>query len=109
MITAGVTLAQDPEHGLNAGIYRFQVKERNLTGIDIVTPNNLRTFAEKAYAGRPLPISINIGTHPFELVASTYKAPIGTSEMAIAGGLRGEPVQFGSPRPLPGCLDSLSC
>jgi 2,5-furandicarboxylate decarboxylase 1 len=95
MITAGVTLARDPEHGLNAGIYRFQVKERNLTGIDIVTPNNLRKFAEKAYAaGRPLPISINIGTHPFELVASTYKASIGTSEMAIAGGLRGEPVQF---------------
>jgi len=93
MITAGVTLARDPEHGLNAGIYRFQVKEPNLTGIDIVTPNNLRKFAEKAYAaGRPLPISINIGTHPFELIASTYKAPIGVSEMAIAGGLRGEPV-----------------
>ena len=93
MITAGVTLARDPEYGLNAGIYRFQVKEQNLTGIDIVTPNNLRKFAERAYAaGRPLPISINIGTHPFELIASTYKAPIGTSEMAIAGGLRGTPV-----------------
>lgn len=93
MITAGVTLARDPEYGLNAGIYRFQVKEQNLTGIDIVTPNNLRKFAERAYAaGRPLPISINIGTHPFELIASTYKAPIGTSEMAIAGGLRGAPV-----------------
>jgi 2,5-furandicarboxylate decarboxylase 1 len=94
-ITAGVTLARDPEHGLNAGVYRFQVKERNLTGIDIVTPNNLRKFAERAYAaGRPLPISINIGTHPFELMASTYKAPIGVSEMAIAGGLRGEPVRL---------------
>lgn len=95
MITAGVTLARDPEYGLNAGIYRFQVTERNLTGIDIVTPNNLRKFAERAYAaGKPLPISINIGTHPFELIASTYKAPIGTREMSIAGGLRGEPVQL---------------
>ena len=97
MITAGVTLARDPEHGLNAGIYRFQVKERNLTGIDIVTPNNLRKYAERAYAaGQPLPISINIGTHPFEIIASTYKAPIGTSEMAIAGGLRGEAVRLTS-------------
>jgi 2,5-furandicarboxylate decarboxylase 1 len=95
MITAGVTLARDPEHGLNAGIYRFQVKERNLTGIDIVTPNNLRKFAERAYAaGQALPVSISIGTHPFELIASTYKAPIGTSEMAIAGGLRGEAVRL---------------
>jgi 2,5-furandicarboxylate decarboxylase 1 len=95
MITAGVTLAQDPEHGLNAGIYRFQVKEQNLTGIDIVTPNNLRKFAEKAYAaGRPLPISINIGTHPYEVIAATYKAPLGTSEIALAGGLRGEAVRL---------------
>lgn len=93
MITAGVTLARDPEHGLNAGIYRFQVKERNLTGIDIVTPNNLRRFAEKALAaGAPLPISISIGTHPVELIAATYKAPLGVSELAIAGGMRGEPV-----------------
>ena len=36
MITAGITLAQDEEHGLNAGIYRFLVKDRNTTGIDIV-------------------------------------------------------------------------
>jgi 2,5-furandicarboxylate decarboxylase 1 len=95
MITAGVTLARDPEHGLNAGIYRFQVKEHDLTGIDIVTPNNLRKYAERAYAaGRPLPISINIGTHPYEVIAATYKAPIGTSEVAIAGGLRGEAVRL---------------
>ena len=95
MITAGVTLALDPEYGLNAGIYRFQVKEQNLTGIDIVTPNNLRKFAERAYAaGEPLPISINIGTHPFELIAATYKAPLGTSELGIAGGVRGEAVRL---------------
>ena len=93
MITAGVTLARDPdgEHGLNAGVYRYLVKERALTGIDIVTPNNLRRFAEKAFArGEPLPISINIGTHPIEVIAATYKAPIGTSEVGIAGGMRGE-------------------
>ena len=93
MITAGVTLARDPdgEHGLNAGVYRYLVKEKALTGIDIVTPNNLRRFAEKAFArNEPLPISINIGTHPIEVIAATYKAPIGTSEVAIAGGMRGE-------------------
>jgi UbiD family decarboxylase len=91
MITAGVTLARDPEHGLNAGMYRFGLRERNLTGIDIVTPNNLRRFAERAFReGRALPISINIGTHPYELIAATFKARIGTDETAIAGGMRGE-------------------
>ncbi len=95
MITAGVVIARDPEHGMNCGIYRFMVKERNLTGIDIVTPNNMRLFAQRALkAGKPCPISISIGTHPFEIMGAGYRAPIGMDEMAIAGGIRGVPVEL---------------
>ncbi len=95
MITAGVILAHDEEVGFNAGVYRLLVKDRNTTGIDIVTPNNLRKFADKAFArGEPLPISINIGNHPVELIASTFKAASGVDEMAIAGGMRGEAVRL---------------
>src|ERR1041384_8760998 len=95
MITAGVTIARDPEYGLNSGIYRFMVKEKNLTGIDIVTPNNMRLFAQRAYeAGRPCPISISIGTHPFEMMGAGFRAPLGVDEMAIAGGIRGAPVEL---------------
>src|SRR5450432_1651429 len=93
MITAGVVIAKDPELGMNSGIYRFIVKERNLTGIDIVTPNNMRLFAQRAFdSGKPLPISISIGTHPIEIMGAGYRAPLGVDEMAISGGLRGEPV-----------------
>ena len=92
-ITAGLTIVREPDGGLNAGIYRYMLKERNLTGIDIVTPNNLRALAQRACEeGKPLPISISIGTHPFELMAATYRAPRGVDEIAIAGGLRGAPV-----------------
>jgi len=95
MITAGVVIAKDPEYGFNSGMYRFMVKERNLTGIDIVTPNNMRLFAQRAYeAGRPCPISISIGTHPFEVMGSGFRAPLGVDEMAIAGGIRGAPVEL---------------
>src|SRR6202521_1597384 len=95
MITAGVVITRDPELGLNSGIYRFIVKEKSLTGIDIVTPNNMRLFAQRAYeAKRPCPISISIGTHPLEIMGSGYRAPLGVDEMAIAGGLRGEPVDL---------------
>jgi 2,5-furandicarboxylate decarboxylase 1 len=95
MITAGVVIARDPELGMNSGIYRFIVKEKNLTGIDIVTPNNMRLFAQRAYQqGRALPISISIGTHPIEITGSGYRAPLGVDEMAIAGGLRGSPVEL---------------
>ena len=62
MITAGVVICKDPELGFNSGIYRFIVKEKALTGIDIVTPNNMRLFAQRALErGEPLPISISIG------------------------------------------------
>jgi len=95
MITAGVVIAEDSEFGTNAGIYRLMLKERNITGIDIVTPNNMRKFAELALARRkPLPISISIGTHPYELVASTFKANLGVNELTFAGGLRNEPLRL---------------
>ena len=95
MITAGIVIARDPEYGLNSGMYRFMVKEKNLTGIDIVTPNNMRLFAQRAYeAGRPCPISISVGTHPFEIMGSGFRAPLGVDEMAIAGGIRGAPVEL---------------
>jgi hypothetical protein len=93
MITAGIVISKDPEYGMNSGIYRFMVKERNVTGIDIVTPNNMRLYAQRAYeAGRPLEISISIGNHPYEIMGSGFRAPLGMDEMAIAGGIRGMPV-----------------
>ncbi len=93
VITAGIVIARDDEYGMNSGIYRFIVKERALTGIDIVTPNNMRLFADRAYkAGKPLPISISIGNHPFEIMGAGFRAPLGADEMAISGGIRGEAV-----------------
>src|SRR6516162_5193489 len=95
MITAGVVIARDPDLGVNSGIYRFIVKEKSLTGIDIVTPNNMRLFAQRALERKePLPISISLGTHPIEMAGSGYRAPLGVDEMAIAGGIRGAPVEL---------------
>ncbi len=62
VITAGIVIAKDPELGINSGIYRFLVKEKGLTGIGLVTPNNMRLFADRAFkAGRALSISARIG------------------------------------------------
>jgi 2,5-furandicarboxylate decarboxylase 1 len=102
MITGGVVIGEDPEFGMNAGIYRLMLKEKNITGIDIVTPNNLRKFAERAlHQKKPLPISISIGTHPYELVASTFKANLGVNELTFAGGLRGEPLPLADGETIP--------
>jgi 2,5-furandicarboxylate decarboxylase 1 len=102
MITGGVVIAEDPEFGINAGIYRLMLKERNITGIDIVTPNNMRRFAERALAKRKaLPISISIGTHPYELVSSTFKANLGVNELTFSGGLRNEPLRLADGETVP--------
>ena len=109
MITGGVVIAEDPEFGINAGMYRLMLKERNITGIDIVTPNNMRRFAERALARKkPLPISISIGTHPYELVASTFKANLGVNELTFSGGLRNEPLRLadGETVPVPCIADA---
>ena len=109
MITGGVVIAEDPEFGINAGIYRLMLKEPNTTGIDIVTPNNMRRFAERALARKkPLPISISIGTHPYELVASTFKANLGVNELTFSGGLRNEPLRLadGETVPVPCIADA---
>ena len=109
MITAGVVIAEDPEFGMNAGMYRLMLKERNITGIDIVTPNNLRKFAERALQQKkPLPISVSIGTHPYELVASTFKANLGVNELTFAGGLRSRPLALaeGETVPVPCVADA---
>src|SRR5262245_25520042 len=101
-ITAAVVISQDPEYGMNAGMYRLMLNERNVTGIDIVTPNNLRRFAERALQARkPLPVSIAIGAHPYEMLAATFKAPLGTNELAYAGALRGEPLALAPGETIP--------
>ena len=95
MITAGVTIASDGIGGFNAGVYRYLIRERNLTGIDLVTPNDLRRIAEvNTIEGKATQISISIGTHPAITLASTYRPPVGVDEIAIAGGVLGEAVQL---------------
>ena len=64
MITAGVVIARDPELGINSGIYRFIVKEKSLTGIDIVTPNNMRLFAQRALRARRATADLDLHRHP---------------------------------------------
>src|SRR5688500_17628332 len=109
MITGGVVIAEDPEFGMNAGIYRLLLKERNITGIDIDTPNNMRKFGERVLAKRkPLPTSFSIGTHPYDLATATFKANLGVNELSFDGGLRGEPLRLadGETVPVPCIADA---
>lgn len=95
MITAGVIIARDGPEALNSGVYRLMIRERDLTGIDLVTPNDLRRIAEaNTVEGKPTPISISIGTSPAVTLATSYRPPAGVDELEIAGGIMGQPVRL---------------
>ena len=95
-ISAGIVLAHDQEQGcVNAGCYRMMYRSPRRTSIDLVTVSDLRRSYERAFKrGEPLPITVCIGAHPYEILSAAFKAPPGVSELKIAGGLRGSPVRI---------------
>jgi 2,5-furandicarboxylate decarboxylase 1 len=94
-ISAGVVCSNHPEYGPNAGMYRLMFRTKSETGIDLVSPSDMRRYYEKVYKqGKPLDVGIAIGVHLFEMLAAGYKAPINVDEFAVAGGLHGEPVEL---------------
>ena len=98
-ISGTLVVAKDPEFGRNAGSYRLMYRTPTETGIDLVSPSDMRLYYQRALdKGRPLPIAVAIGVHPFEMLAASYKAPTDADELALAGGLHGQPV------PLAKCL-----
>jgi 2,5-furandicarboxylate decarboxylase 1 len=91
-ITLGLSISRDPKSGgKNTSIYRLQLKGRNRLGI--MAQHLVRQLVEAESMGKGLPIAIAIGTDPVIPLATQWMAPYGTDEMALAGALRGEPVE----------------
>ncbi|MEC7490897.1 MAG: UbiD family decarboxylase [Pseudomonadota bacterium] len=92
-ISGTFVVSKDPEYGRNAGSYRMMYRTPKETGIDLVSPSDMRFYYQRALdRGEPLPIAVAIGVHPFEMLAASYKAPIRTDELALAGGLHAGPL-----------------
>ena len=94
-ISGTFVVSRDAEYGRNAGSYRMMYRTPTETGIDLVSPSDMRFYYQRALdRGEALPIAVAIGVHPFEMLAASYKAPIRTDELTLAGGLHGEPVRL---------------
>ena len=86
-------VSKDPEFGRNCGSYRLMYRSPNETGIDLVSPSDMRLYYQRRLdQGQPLEIAVAIGCHPYEMLAASYKAPIDLDEYWVAGGLHGSPV-----------------
>ena len=96
-ITAGIIVVQDPETGVyNASYHRLQLLGPNRTGIKLDFGRHLRAAYERAQKmGKPLPIAVCLGTDlAVHYTAATMgsQMPESADELAVAGGLRGEPI-----------------
>ena len=92
-ISGTFVVSRDAEYGRNAGSYRMMYRNRRETGIDLVSPSDMRFYYQRMLdKGEPLPIAVAVGVHPFEMLAASYKAPIASDELELAGGLHGAPV-----------------
>ncbi|MBI4278564.1 MAG: UbiD family decarboxylase [Armatimonadetes bacterium] len=94
-ISSGVTVARDPELGFNAGFYRMMLRNRQTLSIAPGYRTSLAEFYRRAMArGEPLEVSVSIGTHPIDSMAAATFLPLGRSELHLAGGMRGRPLEL---------------
>ncbi|OAT83635.1 hypothetical protein A6M21_07920 [Desulfotomaculum copahuensis] len=94
-ITAGVQISRDPQTGCNnAAISRLELKGPRHMLIKTYPFQHLAMQLSRAEAlGRPLEVATAIGLDPVILYASQVKVPYGVDELAVAGGIRGVPVE----------------
>jgi 2,5-furandicarboxylate decarboxylase 1 len=95
-ITFPCYISKDPETGIrNAGMYRTMVHDERTLGILAAPYRHVRHHFEKAHArGKPLPVAIAIGLDPSLYITTVAPFPFGEDEIAMAGALRGAPVQM---------------
>ena len=95
-VTMGLEISRDPTDGSrNAAVYRMmKVDRRHLSVMSHVFQGLGTQMARAEELGVPLEVAIANGVHPVLLYASQAKVPHGVDELAIAGGILGEPVEL---------------
>jgi len=91
-ISAAIDFAIDAKAGwTNVGMRRLMLRGRAETGIDLVSPSDLRAiYLEAAARGQTLPLSFTIGANPTDMVAATMRLPV--NELGLVASLRAAPL-----------------
>lgn len=93
-LTAGHWISKDPDTGQrNVGNYRGMIKGPGIGGLFVGNPQDLVRHWEKCrQQGIPLEVAVAIGTVPAVSYAAVQKVPPDMDELALAGGLTGQPI-----------------
>jgi UbiD family decarboxylase len=102
--SGSLVVMRDPENGwINAGVYRIQVHERDKVTIQFDHAGRHGSIISKKYweRGKSCPVAVVNGEDPALFIAGFEYLPIGQSEYAFAGGIKGTPIEV-HPGPLTG-------
>jgi UbiD family decarboxylase len=95
-ITAGHWITKDPDTGIrNVGNYRGHLKAQDRLGIFPGPGQHVLAHWQKCRARKiPLQAAVVVGPPPVVSYAAVQKVPYGVDELAVAGGLAGEPIRL---------------
>jgi UbiD family decarboxylase len=94
--TSPYVITKDPETGVrNVGTYRMQVKGPNKTGFSMGRAQDAALHVRRNdERNQPTPVAVVVGADPSIGFVSVSKISESLDEFAVAGGLRGEPVDL---------------
>ncbi|MBI4321117.1 MAG: UbiD family decarboxylase [Chloroflexi bacterium] len=94
-LTCANWVTKDPETGVrNVGNHRAMIKAPDRTGMHALGVQHIRIHWEKCrQMGIPLQAAIVIGGVPAVSFVGVARIPYGTDELAVAGGIAGEPLE----------------
>lgn len=95
-ITSAYFMSKDPETDIrNVGTYRMMIRpEPNVTGVAATFGAHIMHHVRKNEArGRATETAVVIGADPVIGMVSTTEVPYGVDELAVAGALRGSPIE----------------
>jgi 4-hydroxy-3-polyprenylbenzoate decarboxylase len=85
-ITLPLVITKGQDGSTNVGIYRMQVFDDMTTGMHWQAQKGGAIHAHDArQAGKTMPVSVTIGTDPFNMVSAATPLPQGINEFAFAG------------------------
>jgi 2,5-furandicarboxylate decarboxylase 1 len=93
-LTLSCHITRDPTTGLrNAAIYRNQVHDRHTLGL-LAGPFAQIMLQRRSAPGEPFPVAIAMGADPRVPMGAAVPIPFGSDELAVAGALRGAPIEL---------------
>lgn len=91
-----LNITHDPFTGKrNAGIYRMQIIDKNLTTVSVSSNSHLaKHFNNAEKMGRDLEMAVAIGVDEVQIIAAAAAVPYGYDEFSFAGALQQKPVML---------------